>query len=88
MLTLLSALALAASAPAQSDGAAVQPTSAKPEKPKKICRSVMLTGSRVAKRTCKTEDQWARPEADGNSQLMLQDHGNGPAAAPGGMRPQ
>ena len=34
-------------------------------KPKKICKtSDKITGSRIAKRTCKTEDEWADVASD------------------------
>jgi hypothetical protein len=36
---------------------------AKKEKPKKICRSnTMDTGSRIARKTCKTEEEWQQIE--------------------------
>lgn len=65
MLTtaLLSILLLASgaseTAPA-ADGAAATET-AKP-KPKKICKNVDMTGSRIGKRECKTKEQWEQAE--------------------------
>jgi hypothetical protein len=63
------ALILAASASSMTvaaiaaDGATEQPTSKK-AKPKKICKtSDKITGSRIAKRTCKTEEEWAEAAA-------------------------
>lgn len=44
-----------------------EPTAAKPEKPKKICRQVEETGSRGATRICKTEAQWAETDARDDS---------------------
>ncbi len=41
----------------------------KKAKPKKICKtSDKITGSRIAKRTCKTEEEWA--EAAANEQEL------------------
>lgn len=41
-----------------ADEQAAQP-SAKKAKPKKICKtSDKITGSRIAKRTCKTQEEW------------------------------
>ncbi len=51
-LLFVPALCLAAPALAQSDAA-------KPEKPKKICHSVLLTGSRMPQRYCHTATEWA-----------------------------
>jgi hypothetical protein len=44
---------------ATSEAAAEQPA-AKKKKPKKICKeNEASTGSRIAKRICKTEEEWA-----------------------------
>lgn len=56
---LLLASGAGEAAPA-SDGAAATET-AKP-KPKKICKNVDLTGSRIGKRQCKTKEQWEQAE--------------------------
>ena len=54
---------------AQSDGdrndsnASQSEAKAKPAKEKKICRQVEKTGSRMNRRVCKTEAQWAALEA-------------------------
>lgn len=32
-------------------------------KPKKICRETGLTGSRIAKKQCKTQEQWDQAES-------------------------
>ena len=51
---------------AESDAA---PLPAKKKKPKKICKtSDKITGSRIAKRTCKTEEEWT--EAAANEQEL------------------
>ena len=42
---------------------------AKKKKPKKICRREKETGSRIAKRVCRTEEQWA--SQDGNTRDSL-----------------
>lgn len=51
---VLSATMAAADAPT----AAQTPTDAQP-KPKKICRSVVVTGSIMPNRVCRTKDEWA-----------------------------
>ena len=38
-------------------------TEAKPKKPKKICKAVTVTGSRLGKRECKTVEQWEMGES-------------------------
>jgi hypothetical protein len=43
------------------DGKAATDT-AKP-KPKKICKNVDLTGSRIGKRQCKTQEEWDQGES-------------------------
>ncbi len=61
--TLALILAAGASSMAVAAVAADQDTTQQPvkkAKPKKICKtSDKITGSRIAKRTCKTEDEWA-----------------------------
>jgi hypothetical protein len=59
MMTLFLSLALAGAAvenPPAEGATTTQP--AKPAKPKKICKTVKMTGSNLGKRTCKTQDQW------------------------------
>jgi hypothetical protein len=51
----------APSEPAPLSAAAVS-TNGQQAKPKKICRSVSLTGSRLAKKQCKTQEQWDQAE--------------------------
>lgn len=58
MLTLVLSLALSAAAPETAAEPAPATTAAKPEKPKKICRSDVNTGSRLKGRVCKTQEQW------------------------------
>ena len=67
-----STAALAAE-PAAAPAAAEAP---KP-KPKKICRSdPRATGTRLARRVCKTEEEWAKPQ-DG-AQIQTQGRGGNP----------
>ncbi|WP_411291453.1 hypothetical protein [Sphingorhabdus sp.] len=56
---VLAASATSEPAPRTADAASanVQKT-----KPKKICRTVGLTGSRIAKKQCKTQEQWDQAE--------------------------
>lgn len=58
--------------------AADEPTgqpSAKKVKPKKICKaSDKITGSRIAKRTCKTEEEWADAASDKELQVKSQNY--------------
>ena len=63
--TLVFSLLLAASgtseaAPPTADAAAQEAPKAKP---KKICRTTGLTGSRIAKKQCKTQEQWDQAES-------------------------
>ena len=68
-MTLSLALVLLASASSNSTAPAevtVNPTTvaaAKPAKPKKICKSIAVTGSRLGKRECKTQEQWEQGES-------------------------
>jgi hypothetical protein len=41
------------------------PTTSEPKqaKPKKICKSIAVTGSRLGKRECKTKEQWEQGES-------------------------
>ena len=62
-LTLALALAIGVSSMTVAAFAAdseAAPAPVKKKKPKKICKnSSGVTGSRIAKRVCKTEDEWA-----------------------------
>ncbi len=61
MLSTLTVLLLAAASPetaATTTVPPVQPVAAKPKKPAKICRSIVMTGSRVGSRVCKTAAEW------------------------------
>lgn len=65
MLTtaILSVLLLASGASdAASSGDSVAATDTQKPKPKKICKNVDLTGSRIGKRQCKTKEQWEQAE--------------------------
>lgn len=71
MLTLMMSLALSA---ATAEAPATQPateTAAQPEKakPKLICRRVADTGSRLAQRECRTQEDWNR-QADSINKRM------------------
>ncbi len=58
LMLAVGASSMAVSAFAADSEAAPQP--AKKKKPKKICKSNSgITGSRIAKRVCKTEEEWA-----------------------------
>lgn len=64
MMSIILSLALAAAAaeaPPADGATTTQP--AKPEKPKKICKSIKMTGSNLGRRICKTEEQWNAAEA-------------------------
>jgi hypothetical protein len=66
MFTLTLALMLtAAEAPV--------PTAAIPEKPKKICRNVERTGTRMSKRKCMTADEWALHDKGDKAKLDMLD---------------
>jgi hypothetical protein len=39
------------------------PTAVQKVKPKRICRTTGLTGSRIAKKQCKTQEQWDQAES-------------------------
>ena len=65
MLTtaLLSILLLASGASdAAPAGDGVAATETKKPKPKKICKDINMTGSRLGKRECKTKEQWEQAE--------------------------
>jgi hypothetical protein len=59
---ILTVSASAAVAATQDDTTATAPVEKK-KKPKKICKNdPRITGTRIAKRICKTEDEWNKPE--------------------------
>ena len=62
MLTLILSLALSAAAAdaATSQTATETAAPAKPAKPKLICRRIADTGSRLAERECRTQEDWDR----------------------------
>lgn len=45
---------------------------AKPEKPKRICRTIRNTGMRTNARQCKTQEQWERYDSDPATDQDLQ----------------
>ena len=62
---MLAATATSPSAVAESSATSEPVTLAenKPKKPKKICRTLdNVTGSRLIKRVCKTQEQWDQAE--------------------------
>ena len=65
MSTILLSVLLAASgtADAPANTADASPPTAQKAKPKKICRTTGLTGSRIAKKLCKTQEQWDQAES-------------------------
>ncbi|MBL0916027.1 MAG: hypothetical protein IBJ13_11090 [Sphingopyxis sp.] len=72
MLSLALTLLLSAASP---DATAAEPapttTPAKPAKVKKVCRNDDNTGSRLKKKTCRTQEEWdnQRTELRGDSRL-------------------
>ncbi|MFM2409351.1 MAG: hypothetical protein RL481_179 [Pseudomonadota bacterium] len=66
LITLALALAASSTASAAVDASANKgSTEAKPTKPKKICKSSKQdTGSRITKKTCKTQEQWEKDNND------------------------
>lgn len=72
-LALMFAAAPAESAPTGDPIGTTQP--AKPEKPKRICKSIKMTGSTIGRRICKTEDQWNAQASNGAQSLDLVDQG-------------
>ncbi len=59
MHSLFALLLLTASPDAAATTSASEPTKVKPVKEKKICRSIVATGTRLGKRECKTAEEWA-----------------------------
>lgn len=70
---LFASLVIAVPASVQTaNPSATETKEAKAEKPKKICRSVEVTGQRIPKRVCKTEAEWAAGSAsNGQDALRL-----------------
>ena len=67
------AASMAVSATAANE--ATEQPAAKKAKPKKICKaSDKITGSRIAKRTCKTEEEWADAASDQEVQAKSQNY--------------
>lgn len=58
MQSVIALMLLAASPDAAATTATSEPTQAKPVKVKKICRSIVATGTRLGKRECKTQAEW------------------------------
>ena len=69
MITAALALLFAA-----SDAPAPTPPAAVPAKPKKICRDIGRTGTRMSKRKCLTADEWAVEERGDTGKLDVQNH--------------
>lgn len=59
ILSILLATSATTDATANTEAATQQPKAAKP---KKICKNVDMTGSRIGKRECKTKEQWEQAE--------------------------
>lgn len=73
LMLVLGASSMTVSAFAADEGAATQPV--KKAKPKKICKTnPSTTGSRIAKRVCKTEEEWAEPADDQELRNKSQDY--------------
>jgi hypothetical protein len=62
--TVIISMLLATPAPSEPAPrtVAVESANGQQAKPKKICRTVGLTGSRIAKKQCKTQEQWDQAE--------------------------
>lgn len=61
--TAILSILLAASSSASASASTEQVTQPKPVKPKKICKDIEMTGSRLGKRECKTQEQWDQSES-------------------------
>ena len=72
MFLLFASVALIAADPAQAPAPAAAPATAEPAKEKKVCRKVEFTSSRMARRTCKTESEWAKDASTGANAADLQ----------------
>lgn len=62
-VALFASLAIAVPASSQTADSSAAPADAKPAKAKKICRSIQVTGQRIPRRECKTEEEWANIDA-------------------------
>ena len=60
-------------------GAAADPasTTAEPAQPKKICRAAPSTGSRLAKKICRTQEEWNKQDESARDYLPIQKSGGG-----------
>lgn len=58
MHSIIALMLLAASPDAAATTATQETALAKPVKVKKICRSIVATGTRLGKRECKTQAEW------------------------------
>lgn len=78
MLSLALTLLLASAAP-ESNTTTDQTTTApaKPEKARKVCRNDDNTGSRLRKKTCKTQEQWNNQQTDIRGDVRLGGAGGG-----------
>lgn len=64
MILNIATLLLAAATPNVSAADDSQtPSTDRPKKAKKICKSTTVTGSRLGKRECKTQEQWEQGES-------------------------
>jgi hypothetical protein len=73
IILVAGAASMAVSATAANE--ATEQPAAKKAKPKKICKaSDKITGSRIAKRTCKTEEEWADAASDQELQTKSQNY--------------
>ena len=63
--TIILSILLAASSTAEPavSAADAAPPAVQKVKPKRICRTTGLTGSRIAKKQCKTQEQWDQAES-------------------------
>ncbi|HEV7234414.1 MAG TPA: hypothetical protein VGN36_09215 [Sphingorhabdus sp.] len=66
MQTIVALLLLAASPDAGTATTTTEPVAAKPVKEKKVCRSIVATGTRLGKRECKTQAEWDMVDKDLN----------------------
>ncbi|MBN8846380.1 MAG: hypothetical protein J0H88_24365 [Sphingomonadales bacterium] len=71
MLSLALTLLLSAAAPEATTAPEPTTNTAKPQKPKKICRNDDNTGSRLKKKTCRTQDEWNNQATDVRGDVRL-----------------
>jgi hypothetical protein len=74
MLGLTLAVLLSAANTTTAVAESANPPATKPAKPKKICRSVERSGSRLSKSVCKTAEEWATDESNDGAKADLIDH--------------